>query len=114
MSPDTDPHDHTGADSAGADSARADSAGVPWEGRRFESNRHSDDDGSADPALLAALGQPDRYEALLDLPPAERAAALLTGPGAPPLEPAAAALAERLLAVDLTVDLTVEQAVDPA
>lgn len=65
-------------------------------------------------ALLAALGQPDRYEALLDLPPAERATALLTGPGAPTLEPAAAALAERLLAVDLTVDRAVEQAVDPA
>ena len=46
MSPDTDPHDHHPA---------ADSAGVPWEGRRFESNRHSDDDGSADPRLLAAL-----------------------------------------------------------
>lgn len=46
MSPDTDPHGHHGA---------ADSAGVPWEGRRFESNAHSDDDGSADPALLAAL-----------------------------------------------------------
>ena len=46
MSPDTDPHDHHHA---------ADSAGVPWEGRRFESNAHSGDDGSADPALLAAL-----------------------------------------------------------
>ncbi|MFE1645423.1 SseB family protein [Microbacterium sp. P01] len=32
-----------------------DSAGVPWEGRRFEPNPHSSDDGSADPALLAAL-----------------------------------------------------------
>jgi len=32
-----------------------DSAGVPWEGRRFESNPHSGDDGSADPALLSAL-----------------------------------------------------------
>ncbi|MBF0816764.1 SseB family protein [Microbacterium paludicola] len=32
-----------------------DSAGVPWEGRHFESNPHSGDDGSADPALLAAL-----------------------------------------------------------
>lgn len=42
MSPDTDGH-------------RADSAGVPWEGRRFESNPHSGDDGSADPALLLAL-----------------------------------------------------------
>ncbi|MDR6690717.1 hypothetical protein J2X55_001616 [Microbacterium sp. 1154] len=49
MSPDTDdshghPHD-----------AHADSAGVPWEGRSFQSNPHSGDDGSADPALLAAL-----------------------------------------------------------
>lgn len=42
MSPDADDH-------------RADSAGVPWEGRRFEANPHSGDDGSADPALLAAL-----------------------------------------------------------
>ena len=37
------------------DSCHADSAGVPWEGRRFEENRHVADDGSADPALLAAL-----------------------------------------------------------
>ncbi|WEK14042.1 MAG: SseB family protein [Candidatus Microbacterium phytovorans] len=33
----------------------ADSAGVPWEGRRFQDNPHAADDGSADPALLAAL-----------------------------------------------------------
>lgn len=46
MSPATDPHGHHPS---------GDSAGVPWEGRRFESNRHSDDDGSADPDLLAAL-----------------------------------------------------------
>ena len=45
MSPDTDPHDDH----------RADSAGVPWEGRSFHANPHSGDDGSADPALLAAL-----------------------------------------------------------
>ena len=45
--------------------------------------------------------RPDRYEALLDLPPDERAAALLTGPGAPALEPAAAAFVERLLGVTL-------------
>ena len=32
-----------------------DSAGVPWEGRRFQDNPHAADDGSADPALLAAL-----------------------------------------------------------
>lgn len=42
MSPDTD-------------GTHADSAGVPWEGRSFESNPHSADDGSADPALHAAL-----------------------------------------------------------
>lgn len=33
----------------------ADSAGVPWEGRRFEPNPAAGDDGSADPALYAAL-----------------------------------------------------------
>lgn len=33
----------------------ADSAGVPWEGRTFEPNPHAGDDGSADPALRAAL-----------------------------------------------------------
>lgn len=53
MSPDTDrPSDgprHPHGDRA------ADSAGVPWEGRGFHSNPHASDDGSADPALLAAL-----------------------------------------------------------
>lgn len=50
MSPETDPH------ACGPESHnRADSAGVPWEGRSFESNPHAEDDGSADPALLAAL-----------------------------------------------------------
>ncbi|GAA1933751.1 SseB family protein [Microbacterium aoyamense] len=45
MSQGTDPaHDH-----------RADSAGVPWEGRSFHENPNAGDDGSADPALLAAL-----------------------------------------------------------
>jgi hypothetical protein len=33
----------------------ADSAGVPWDGRHFEPNPHSNDDGSADPALAAAI-----------------------------------------------------------
>jgi hypothetical protein len=33
----------------------ADSAGVPWEGRDLHANPHAGDDGSADPALLAAL-----------------------------------------------------------
>lgn len=51
MSPDTDPHGHA---RHGHDD-RADSAGVPWEGRSFHANAHSGDDGSADPALLAAL-----------------------------------------------------------
>jgi hypothetical protein len=40
---------------AGLPSDAGDSAGTPWAGRRFEANPHSDDDGSADPALLAAL-----------------------------------------------------------
>lgn len=45
MSPDADGgHPHA-----------ADSAGVPWEGRGFQPNPHSGDDGSADPALLAAI-----------------------------------------------------------
>ena len=35
----------------------ADSAGVPWEGRSFESNPFSNDDGAADPALMAALAE---------------------------------------------------------
>lgn len=47
MSPDTDPHD--------SHDLHADSAGVPWEGRGFQANPHSGDDGSADPAVLAAL-----------------------------------------------------------
>ena len=62
MSPDTDPHaahhgDPPAGDATGAHAhdAAADSAGVPWEGRSFHSNPHSGDDGSADPALLAAL-----------------------------------------------------------
>lgn len=55
MSPGTDDglgdHGHGAADEGN----RADSAGVPWEGRSFESNPHTGDDGSADPALLDAL-----------------------------------------------------------
>ncbi|MFT4220541.1 MAG: SseB family protein [Microbacterium sp.] len=46
MSRETDPHAH---------SCAADSAGVPWAGRSFHANPHADDDGAADPALLAAL-----------------------------------------------------------
>lgn len=49
MSQETDGSFDHGAHNSG------DSAGVPWEGRAFDSNPHSGDDGSADPALLAAL-----------------------------------------------------------
>jgi hypothetical protein len=48
MSQDTDPHEHGAGHGA-------DSAGVPWKGRSFEPNPHAADDGSADPALYAAL-----------------------------------------------------------
>ncbi len=47
MSPDADHPD--------AACHHGDSAGVPWEGRSFQSNPHAGDDGTADPALLAAL-----------------------------------------------------------
>ena len=50
MSHPTDP-----ADSAGAAQPPAASAGVPWEGRSFQANPHSGDDGTASPALAAAL-----------------------------------------------------------
>ncbi|MGX5771891.1 SseB family protein [Microbacterium trichothecenolyticum] len=50
MSPDTDPHGARHGHGHGGDSA-----GVPWEGRSFQANPHAADDGSADPALLAAL-----------------------------------------------------------
>lgn len=61
MSPATDGTRDHGAGPGG------DSAGVPWEGRAFESNPHAGDDGSADPALLAALlrfrtGEADQTE----------------------------------------------------
>ncbi|SDU81832.1 coenzyme F420-0:L-glutamate ligase / coenzyme F420-1:gamma-L-glutamate ligase [Microlunatus sagamiharensis] len=52
-------------------------------------------------AVLEAVGQPGRYEELLDLPREARARALLDGPGGEDLEPAAAALVERLLVADL-------------
>ena len=56
MSPGTDPIDPHRADGADHPAPHAhDSAGVPWDGRRFEPNSHAADDGSADPALLAAL-----------------------------------------------------------
>lgn len=52
MSPDTDPH---AAGDGHGHGHGGDSAAVPWEGRSFETNPHASDDGSADPALLAAL-----------------------------------------------------------
>lgn len=65
MSPDTDPRHH-------------DSAGVPWEGRRFAPNPHAGDDGSADPALLAALTAPrDTAAAQIAVIEAYRTARLL-------------------------------------
>jgi hypothetical protein len=54
MSPDTDPH-AAGHGHAHGHGPGGDSAGVPWEGRSFQANPHASDDGSADPALLAAL-----------------------------------------------------------
>ncbi len=41
-----------------------DSAGHAWEGREFRPNAHAQDDGSADPALLAALSAQDRAAAV--------------------------------------------------
>ncbi|MBW1638269.1 SseB family protein [Microbacterium resistens] len=58
MSPETDAHgcEHgSPGEDHGSPGGTADSAGVPWAGRRFEDNAHAADDGSADPALLAAL-----------------------------------------------------------
>ena len=52
--PGAEPGDSRGAHRFGS-SDRADSAGFPWEGRRFEHDADTSDDGSADPALLAAL-----------------------------------------------------------
>ncbi|MGI3781902.1 MAG: coenzyme F420-0:L-glutamate ligase [Janthinobacterium lividum] len=52
-------------------------------------------------AVLGAVGRPERYEALLDLPPDERAAALLAGPDAPAVGPGVATFVERLLSVTL-------------
>ncbi|MEQ6896680.1 SseB family protein [Microbacterium sp. KR10-403] len=46
---------HATDDSCGHDPHVTDSAGVPWAGRSFRTNPHAGDDGSADPALLAAL-----------------------------------------------------------
>ena len=55
-------------------------------------------------AVLAAVGQPERYEALLDLPRPERAGALLAALPAPGLDAATARFVERLLSVSLTGD----------
>ncbi|WP_022901668.1 SseB family protein [Humibacter albus] len=78
--PDTDPHaSHAAGDRhLFGSSDRADSAGVPWEGRRFEHAPASDDDGSADPALLAALtGFAAGTHSAVDIVESVRAARLL-------------------------------------
>ncbi|QAY60823.1 SseB family protein [Microbacterium protaetiae] len=46
---------HATDDGCAHDPHTTDSAGVPWAGRAFRANAHAGDDGSADPALLAAL-----------------------------------------------------------
>lgn len=52
----TGDHGNTGEHgSAGDHGSTGDSAGVPWAGRSFQPNANATDDGSADPALLAAL-----------------------------------------------------------
>jgi hypothetical protein len=70
----TDPHadgahaDGAHADGAHADGAhthaRADSAGLPWEGRTFQAHdtTFAGDDGSADPAVVAAIEAVHRGE----------------------------------------------------
>ncbi|MCX6494174.1 MAG: SseB family protein [Actinobacteria bacterium] len=62
-------HEHDGHMFGATDAS--DSAGQPWAGRRFEPNAHSADDGSADPAVVAAL----THFRSLDLTDPARAAA---------------------------------------
>jgi hypothetical protein len=88
-----------------ADTPAGDSAGVPWEGRRFEDNRHAADDGSADPALLAALsGDGDGVRDARAVVDAYRAARLLI-----PLvaEKGEEGLAPNGLRVDKTQELSI-------
>src|SRR5690606_37868155 len=42
-----------------------DTAGVPWAGRTLSGTGFDDDTGEADPALAAALAEPDDEEALV-------------------------------------------------
>ena len=49
----TDNHHH--ADHHHAGDNHADSAGQPWAGRSFEPNPNANDDGSADPVVIAAI-----------------------------------------------------------
>lgn len=51
----TDGHSEAESDSVGRSGTGSDSAGQPWAGRAFQPNPASDDDGSADPGLIAAL-----------------------------------------------------------
>jgi len=82
-----------------------DSAGVPWEGRQFQQNPHAGDDGSADPALLAALrrfrsGEGSQVEVIDALRPARVLIPLIAEKG----EEGVAASG---LAVDKTQELSI-------
>ncbi|MBN9196641.1 MAG: SseB family protein [Microbacterium sp.] len=99
------------ADEPPAGGGAADSAGVPWAGRRFPANPHGNDDGRADPALLAALeafhsGIADQV-AVVD---AYRSARLLI-----PLiaEKGAAGIGTHGLAVDKTQELSIVSVAAP-
>ncbi|MET0735320.1 MAG: SseB family protein [Microbacterium sp.] len=115
MSPDTDGHGGHGGHRH--DDRGADSAGVPWAGRSFEENPHAADDGSADPALSAALAAfragtgdqvavVDAYRAARLLIPlvAEKGAPQPAGETAEPREPDVGAHG---LQVDKTQELSI-------
>jgi hypothetical protein len=104
MSPDTDPHAH------------GDSAGVPWEGRSFHANPHSGDDGSADPALLAALtafrdGSGSQADVVAAYRPARLLIPLIAALGDP--DAAEPTIGEHGLAVDKTQELSIVTVASP-
>lgn len=82
-----------------------DSAGVPWEGRSFQANPHAADDGSADPALLAALlrfraGEGSQAEVVDAFRPARVLVPLIAEKGEEGVAPSG-------LAVDKTQELSI-------
>ena len=82
-----------------------DSAGVPWEGRSFQANPHAADDGSADPALLAALlrfraGEGSQAEVVEAFRPARVLVPLIAEKGEEGVAPSG-------LAVDKTQELSI-------